>query len=175
MRIQIHSACGSMDENQHLSGLGKRTPAKLHEGQANRPAVIGPVFRHAWPTRTRCQQCETLSPSHPMPGQRHAIPSFIDTTSALDAMLKHLRSQKLIALDVEADSLYHYYPKVCLIQLSAQAEAPEAMADYLVDPLSLTHLEMLGELLAVAAMANQTNRLANGYQIPVDEQFKPGS
>jgi AhpD family alkylhydroperoxidase len=33
--------------------------------------------------------------------------------------------------------------------------------------------EMLGELLAVAAMANQTNRLANGYQIPVDEQFRP--
>jgi AhpD family alkylhydroperoxidase len=33
--------------------------------------------------------------------------------------------------------------------------------------------EMLGEVLAVAAMANQTNRLANGYQVPVDEQFKP--
>ncbi len=33
--------------------------------------------------------------------------------------------------------------------------------------------EMLGELLAVAAMANQTNRLANGYQVPVDEQYKP--
>ncbi len=33
--------------------------------------------------------------------------------------------------------------------------------------------EMLGELLAVVGMANQTNRLANGYQVPVDEQFKP--
>ena len=33
--------------------------------------------------------------------------------------------------------------------------------------------EMLAEVLAVAGMANQTNRLANGYQIPVDEQFKP--
>jgi len=33
--------------------------------------------------------------------------------------------------------------------------------------------EMLGELLAVGAMANQTNRLANGYQVPVDEQYKP--
>jgi hypothetical protein len=31
---------------------------------------------------------------------------------------------------------------------------------------------MLGELLAVTGMANQTNRLANGYQIPVDPQFK---
>jgi AhpD family alkylhydroperoxidase len=35
--------------------------------------------------------------------------------------------------------------------------------------------EMLGEVLAVAGMANQTNRLANGYQIPVDEQFKPAT
>jgi AhpD family alkylhydroperoxidase len=31
---------------------------------------------------------------------------------------------------------------------------------------------MLGELLAVAGIANQTNRLANGYQIPVDPQFR---
>ena len=35
--------------------------------------------------------------------------------------------------------------------------------------------EMLAEVLAVAGMANQTNRLANGYQIPVDPQFKPGN
>ena len=31
---------------------------------------------------------------------------------------------------------------------------------------------MLGELMAIIATANMTNRLANGYQIPVDEQFK---
>jgi AhpD family alkylhydroperoxidase len=30
----------------------------------------------------------------------------------------------------------------------------------------------LGELLAIVATANATNRLANGYQIPIDEQFK---
>ena len=29
------------------------------------------------------------------------------------------------------------------------------------------------EMLAVAALANETNRLANGYRIPVDPQFKP--
>jgi AhpD family alkylhydroperoxidase len=33
--------------------------------------------------------------------------------------------------------------------------------------------EMFAELLAVVGLANETNRLANGYQIPVDEQFKP--
>jgi len=31
---------------------------------------------------------------------------------------------------------------------------------------------MLGELLAVVGMANQTNALANGYRVPVDEGFE---
>jgi AhpD family alkylhydroperoxidase len=31
---------------------------------------------------------------------------------------------------------------------------------------------MLAELLAVVGLANDTNRLANGYRIPVDERFK---
>jgi AhpD family alkylhydroperoxidase len=32
---------------------------------------------------------------------------------------------------------------------------------------------MLAELLAVVGMANETNRLANGYRVPVDERFEP--
>ena len=32
--------------------------------------------------------------------------------------------------------------------------------------------EILGELLAVVGLANETNRLANGYRIPVDEQYR---
>jgi AhpD family alkylhydroperoxidase len=30
---------------------------------------------------------------------------------------------------------------------------------------------MFGELMAVTGMANETNRLANGYRVPVDEAF----
>ncbi len=34
---------------------------------------------------------------------------------------------------------------------------------------------MHGELLAIVGMANETNRLADGYRVPVDEKFKsPG-
>jgi AhpD family alkylhydroperoxidase len=33
--------------------------------------------------------------------------------------------------------------------------------------------EMFAELMAVTGMANETNRLAAGYQVPVDERFKP--
>lgn len=32
---------------------------------------------------------------------------------------------------------------------------------------------MLGELMAVVGMANETNRLADGYQIEIDDQFRP--
>jgi len=32
--------------------------------------------------------------------------------------------------------------------------------------------EMLGEVMAVVGMANETNSLANGYRVPVDERFE---
>jgi len=32
--------------------------------------------------------------------------------------------------------------------------------------------EMLGELIAVVGMANETSRLADGYRVPVDERFE---
>jgi AhpD family alkylhydroperoxidase len=32
--------------------------------------------------------------------------------------------------------------------------------------------QMLAELLAVVGMANETNALANGYRVPVDERFE---
>lgn len=32
--------------------------------------------------------------------------------------------------------------------------------------------EMFGELMAVIGMANQTNALAMGFRVPIDEQFK---
>jgi len=32
--------------------------------------------------------------------------------------------------------------------------------------------EMFAELMAVTALANQTNRLANGYRVEIDDRFK---
>lgn len=32
--------------------------------------------------------------------------------------------------------------------------------------------EMFGEVMAVTGMANETNRLANGYRVPVDAMFE---
>ena len=33
--------------------------------------------------------------------------------------------------------------------------------------------QMFAELMAVAGMANETNRLASGYQVEIDERFRP--
>ncbi len=33
--------------------------------------------------------------------------------------------------------------------------------------------EMINEVYAVTGLANMTNRLANAYQVPVDDQFQP--
>jgi len=57
-------------------------------------------------------------------------------------MLRHLQTQPRIAVDTEADSLFAYYHKVCLIQFSV----PDV--DYLVDPLALHDLRPLGALFA---------------------------
>lgn len=35
--------------------------------------------------------------------------------------------------------------------------------------------EQLGELLAIVGMASETNRLATGLQVPVDQQFLPAA
>src|ERR1700732_2651246 len=34
--------------------------------------------------------------------------------------------------------------------------------------------EMFAELMAVVGMANETNRLASGYQVEIDERFRAG-
>ena len=34
---------------------------------------------------------------------------------------------------------------------------------------------MFAEVMAVVGMANETNRLASGYQVEIDERFRPGA
>ncbi len=56
---------------------------------------------------------------------------WIDTPRALKELLVTLAQQTAIAVDTEADSLYSYFDKVCLLQLSTRG------ADYVVDPLAV--------------------------------------
>ena len=49
-------------------------------------------------------------------------PTLIYTYAGLMGLIKELSHHSLIALDTESDSLYSYYPKVCLIQLTVFAD-----------------------------------------------------
>jgi ribonuclease D len=70
----------------------------------------------------------------------------ITTTAELEELSQALRSEPRVAVDTEADSLYVYFEKVCLIQFSTPA------MDYLVDPLALPNLSALAPLFADAAV-----------------------
>ena len=70
---------------------------------------------------------------------------------ALDPLTK-----ELVYLAVSATNQCGY----CIASHTASARA-KGMTD-----------EMLGELLAVVGMANETNALAGGFQVEIDEQFK---
>jgi ribonuclease D len=56
---------------------------------------------------------------------------LIDTVEEVEALAKRLRRERALAIDTEADSFFHYYDKVCLIQIGAKSGI------YLVDPLAL--------------------------------------
>jgi len=72
---------------------------------------------------------------------------FLDNTPAVQEYLLTLRSSPALAIDLEADSLYSYHEKVCLVQLST----PEA--NVILDPLAAREgLQALGPLLAERAI-----------------------
>src|SRR4051812_5281500 len=86
-----------------------------------------------------------------MIAHRSSNPNLIYTQPAFAQMMEQLWSRKIIALDTESDSLFSYYPKICLIQISTFAgpeNDPDAVIDFLLDPLRFAELEPLGRLLA---------------------------
>ena len=78
---------------------------------------------------------------------------FVMAGGALDPLTK-----EMIYIAVSATNSCNY----CTNSHTAGARA-KGMTD-----------EMFAELMAVVGMANQTNSLANGFQVEVDEQFKNG-
>lgn len=55
---------------------------------------------------------------------------FVDTPETLERAIAVVSGQPRVALDTEADSLHHYYEKLCLIQLTADGH------NFLIDPLA---------------------------------------
>src|SRR6185312_755812 len=77
---------------------------------------------------------------------------FQDAPGALDPLVK-----EMLYIAVSATNNCEY----CIASHTASARK-QGMTD-----------AQLAELLAVVGMANETNRLANGYRVEVDERFNP--
>ena len=56
---------------------------------------------------------------------------FLQTTEEVEALAQKLAREKVIAIDTEADSFFHYFAKICLVQIGARSGI------YLIDPLAL--------------------------------------
>jgi ribonuclease D len=69
-------------------------------------------------------------------------PAWIDQPKPLAEMVTVLAQHPILAVDTESNSLHAYQEQVCLIQFST------TQIDYLVDPLALDSLTILGELFA---------------------------
>jgi len=75
---------------------------------------------------------------------RSSPPAFtwISAGDTYRAMVGMLAQAGRLAVDIEADSLYHYFEKVCLIQISTDTRT------YVIDPLVVRSLSELGRLMA---------------------------
>jgi ribonuclease D len=72
---------------------------------------------------------------------------LIETRSELETLAQDLMAEKVLGVDTEADSFYHYFDKTCLVQLATPRQI------YLVDPLALggpAELAPLGPVFASA-------------------------
>jgi len=69
----------------------------------------------------------------------------IENHQDLEALAQVLLSKKVVAIDTEADSFYHYFDKTCLVQIATRQQT------YLVDPLALGGPAELAPLAPVLA------------------------
>ena len=70
---------------------------------------------------------------------------IIQTKSELEKLARELLREDVVAFDTEADSFYHYFDKVCLVQIATRKKC------WLVDPLGEEGSDMLSALGPVFA------------------------
>ena len=69
-------------------------------------------------------------------------PQIIDTAAGLEEIVRSLEKEKVVAVDLEADSMYHYKEKVCLIQIATEK------ISVVIDPLVIKDLSPLKPLFS---------------------------
>jgi len=97
-----------------------------------------------------------MQPNHTFVAAKTENPVLFYNCKSFAQMMTHLSRQKFIALDTESDSLFRYYPKVCLIQITSggdpRAPGSDQVVDYLLDPLRLQDIHALELVLADPAI-----------------------
>ena len=68
---------------------------------------------------------------------------IITQQSELEDLAKALMREDIVAFDTEADSFYHYYDKVCLVQVATRKKC------WLIDPIALGGPKNLAPLAPV--------------------------
>ncbi|MCP4692306.1 MAG: ribonuclease D [Desulfobacterales bacterium] len=63
--------------------------------------------------------------------------TLIETLPALEAAARELEKEPIVAVDLEADSMYHYKEKVCLVQIATRR------LNLVVDPIAVHDLSSL--------------------------------
>jgi ribonuclease D len=72
--------------------------------------------------------------------------NFIESTADFERVVSHLKQEPMVAIDLEADSMYHFQEKVCLLQVATD----EMVA--IIDPLAIDDPASLGNVLADPAI-----------------------
>ncbi|MFP6655118.1 MAG: ribonuclease D, partial [Myxococcota bacterium] len=68
---------------------------------------------------------------------------IVTKKSEMEKIAKELLREEIVAFDTEADSFYHYFDKVCLVQIATRKKC------WLVDPLGPDGSKILEPLAAV--------------------------
>ncbi|MCP3901911.1 MAG: ribonuclease D, partial [Desulfobacteraceae bacterium] len=66
---------------------------------------------------------------------------YVDSDKEFDDCYENLKAEKIIAVDLEADSMHHFKEKVCLIQIA------DSKSSYVIDPLKIKDFSKLKILM----------------------------
>ncbi len=97
---------------------------------------------------------------------------FIDTMGALNEFAQIAAGAEIIAVDLEADSMFHFKEKVCLLQMAADGTT------VVIDPLSLESLSPLNRIFADPSICKvfhgadyDVRSLYRDYEIDIQNLF----
>ncbi len=94
------------------------------------PGILYNARFRALPAGRSLESTTTLSTERPILPSATSEFVWVDTPDGLARVASAVRTASRVALDTEADSLHHYFEKVCLMQITA------GRTNFLIDPLA---------------------------------------